>query len=423
MDIPLPGDLDSLLPIGTDDLSPSAIVAWVDSAQDDSKLKAIENALKIYAQGASRTPKVTSAKLLRPFGVLLQHYLTESGYPNNTDKQAALLAQTLPGLQDPPRSLPYDRLLVQSWLEGKNLPTEEAWESVQFYFNSDKKNAPPHAISAMLALYETISDLYEIIKDKNPFMGELQETALVRYKEAQNKGLTSEKISMALAKTGNCISQSLSRAFVSDLMNGKSELEKERIIALDELYREYGLDCEPSLLCILLYERHKKSLFSWDRAETFGEMLRTVRQHYSIKFQELSGVLGLSEPAVFKWEKCVLAPDKDTIACPDEENFQIMLEHFCHAEDTLRQTYPDSYIPFLTEDRIAKITQARDKLYINGKRNINLTHSKIADKTLAEVALLHKKAPTASLKEIAAVLEVKGNKAPANIVARVTCSP
>lgn len=110
------------------------LIDWASNQRDPMQQDQLETTLDETAR------KDSKAKFREMFGQLLFHLLQQRGYNGTPEAIAQQLAADIPKWQTPPRPIPYDALLVQSWLGGKPtrkmpnyLPEEAAWEALSSY--------------------------------------------------------------------------------------------------------------------------------------------------------------------------------------------------------------------------------------------------------------------------------------------------
>lgn len=130
-------------------LDDKALIAWAERDRSEGELAELETALHsntTYSQGAIR----------RAFGKLLGHYLRKTQIDTrDTERLGKLIGCDW---QEQERELPYDPLLVQSWLDGEYLPRRTAWEAIFEYFATPGNTIPQAQLDLMELLYDSAED-------------------------------------------------------------------------------------------------------------------------------------------------------------------------------------------------------------------------------------------------------------------------
>lgn len=383
------------------------LIAWIEK-QGENNADAIHTILK--DEDGTKTSDLVAA-----FGKCLSHYLDKTKYPaeptaanpRDTKKRkrpaynhetAIRLTRELLHPSGMERSLPYDALLVGSWLTGENPPEKEAWEEIRHYFEAQPESVPSGAIAMMDALYEAIE--LRMQPHNRHYPTETQRTLKCRLDAA---GIDIQKLSdkdiptKAGAKLASkCELMQFNRKILTiphiNMTHpyARNKLTLPICYAYDAVLTEKsGKFASPSLCELHWQSQYEQARLQWQQADGFGEKLGVLLQLTQLSGRDLAQQLGTSNALVSLWLNEKIRPNTSSPVCPTEKQLDKLLTLLRYREGTLLDAYGIEIESFITEDRLSELKQARKQLY-EGHGNRRPQHFEWNDTLLAEIAVLHR---------------------------------
>jgi transcriptional regulator with XRE-family HTH domain/antitoxin component HigA of HigAB toxin-antitoxin module len=359
---------------------------WINEKRGDWDLDGLDASGILSHYLPKQQPQIVASLLLG--------YLLQSGYETQPlEALAKQLAQTIGGWQEPERESPYHPLLVQSWLEGKQLIPRDAFAGILSHLSIDKE-----------VLNESQEAAFELLRDaveqphiaKHPHrMDEATQTFKALFDASDIKQVD-------FAEKAN-----IHYSAVRELFRGAMKLTFKNIKKLDEGFTHFGVS---GLLDTLLRRNCEMQRNAFDEAESLGSMLRAMREHLLLSQEKMAKSINYSKNAYMGWESELVNPQTERTCCPTAETIPTLIEAAQAREQELVDLYgKTNYTPLLTDERCRSLTIAANEQ--RGNRNSAERIDTYTPELTAAIAVLRQLprpegAKPMSFREIAAKLNL-----------------